>query len=118
VKSKPGEWWRAVASSAPANLVGLWFGMTELVPGGWNLYVAGTATFDARDETAEWAVGPYAWWPDDRYFPIPEVEHLGVLEAVRHAAELVRSFTPWADMSVDGVAVGYDDGEFEVVFQR
>jgi hypothetical protein len=59
--------WAEVRRSAPESLAGLRFGLVELSPGGWRLYVVGTAEFDADDETAEWAVGPYAWWPEWRY---------------------------------------------------
>ena len=66
-------WWRRLAPTAPTGLNGLWFGIVELAPPtpGCHLYVAGTETFDAEDETAEWAVPDYAWWPEGRYTPIP-----------------------------------------------
>jgi hypothetical protein len=66
------RWWANVSASAPTDLAGLWFGLVELSPGGWHIYVAGTETFDATDETAEWAAGPFAWWPDNRYLPFGE----------------------------------------------
>lgn len=65
--------------------------------------LAGTATFDAEDDTAEWAVGPYAWWPEDRYLAMAELQQLDVGAAVAHAAEVVRSLSPWRDIAVDGV---------------
>ena len=74
-------------ASAPPTVAGLWFGLTELVPGGWHLYVAGTNDFDDDDETAEWAAGPYEWWPEDRYLPLPEVEPVDVKRRP-HASEL------------------------------
>jgi hypothetical protein len=118
VETDVEQWWSRVAATAPDHLSGLWFGLTELSPGGWHLYVAGTETFDPDDETAEWATGPYAWWPDDRYFPFAEIATVGVAEAVERAAEVVRGIAPWTDVLVQGVATGFDDGDFQVVYQR
>ena len=118
VAEEARAWWADVRRSAPAVLAGLWFGLVELAPDGWHLYVAGTAEFDADDETAEWAVGPYAWWPKDRYLPLPDVGELPLGEAVAKASDLVRSIAPWDDLGVAGVAVGFDDGDFTVVFTR
>ncbi len=47
---------------------------------------------------------------------MPELEQLDVAAAVARAAEVVRSLSPWRDIAVDGVAVGFDDGDFEIVF--
>lgn len=110
-------WWGNLLGPAPGGIRGLWFGLVELVPGSWHLYVVGTVEFDADDETAEWAVGPYRWAPENRYFPVPEIGALDLGEAVHHAAEKVRSLHPWEDLDVDGVAVGFDDGDFELVFR-
>lgn len=33
------------------------------------------------------------------------------------AADLVRALAPWRDVAVDGVAAGFDDGPFEIVYQ-
>jgi hypothetical protein len=109
------EWWDEVRQSAPSGLGGLWFGLVELADSGWHIYVAGTSTFEATDETAEWAVGPYAWWPDRRYFPLPEMSLLGVADAVEAAASFVRGLSPWSNLPVDGVATGFDDSEFLIV---
>ena len=95
------EWWQRVRRTAPTGLAGLWFGMVELVPGGWHLYVAGTDTFDAETRLAS---GPYAWWPSDGYFPFPEVGNLDVLAAVGRAAEVVTGLQPWRDVGVRGIA--------------
>ncbi len=116
--SSAAAWWARTRGSAPQSLAGLWFGLVELAPGGWHLYVAGTAELDADDESAEWAVGPYAWLPEDRYFPLPEVGQLAVGDAVAKASEVVRSIAPWDGLDVAGVAVGFDDGDFAVVFRR
>lgn len=96
----------------------MWFGLVELSPGGWHLYVAGTDEFHGDDETAEWAVGPYRWRPNDGYFSVSEIGELGIDEAVSRAADIVRSLTPWNDLPVEGVATGFDEGDFEVVFAR
>ena len=111
-------WWERVQTSAPPGLVGLWFGLVELVPGGWSLYVAGTKLFDSLDESAEWAASPYAWWPADSYFAVPQMADLDVPSAVAAASDLVRSLSPWVAVPVAGVAVGFDDGDFAVVYDR
>lgn len=112
------EWWERVRTTAPIGLHGLWFGLVELADGGWHMHVAGTDEFDPDDETAEWAVGPYALWPDERYLELSEVEHLDVGAAVEHAASVVRSCSPWHHIDVDGVAVGFDDGDFAIIYVR
>ena len=113
-ESPADAWWNELKKSAPGGLAGLWFGITELVPGGWHLYVAGTATFDRTDESADWAVGPYAWWPRDRYLPLSpsSSDPAAVLES---ATAVVRAIAPWRDLPVTGVAVGFDDGDFTIV---
>jgi hypothetical protein len=110
-------WWEQLLKPIPDGLQGLWFGLAEFEPGGWQIYAAGTDRFDADDASAEWAVGPYAWWPQER-FPVPRVGDLPVREAVEYAAELVRGAAPWRDIAVRGVAVGFDGGDFVLVFQR
>jgi hypothetical protein len=108
------EWWRDLSRNAPAGLAGLWFGLVELEPGGWHVYVAGTDDFDGDDETAEWAVPPYAWSPSDRYFPFPEGASYET--GVAAAAAVIAELEPWTAVAVEGVAAGYDDGDFEVVY--
>ena len=110
------EWWNDLAATAPAGLAGLWFGLVELGAGGWHIYVAGTSEFDGDDEVADWAVGPYAWWPDDRYLPLP-VAAGDPAAAVDDAAAFVRALRPWEHVQVTGVATGFDDGDFEVVYR-
>lgn len=108
-------WWSAARSSAPDGLAGLWFGLVELVPAGWSMYVAGTRSFDAADGTAEWAVGPYAWQSAHPYVAMPEIGDLDVASALELAADLVRNLAPWRDVPVAGVAVGFDDGDVAIV---
>lgn len=112
-------WWQRLAPTAPSGLGGLWFGIVELASPstGWHLYVAGTETFDAEDETAEWAVPDYAWWPEDRYTPIPVDPDEDYEVTLGRVADLVRDLAPWEAVPVAGVAVGYDDGDFEIVYQ-
>jgi hypothetical protein len=110
-------WWQRVSETLPEGVKGLWFGMAEFDPGGWCLYVAGTDRFDALDPSAEWAVGPYVWWPQDR-FPVPRLGGLPVGEAVQYAAALVREVAPWEALAVQGAAVGFDEGDFELVYPR
>lgn len=109
------DWRSRLRAVAPEQVAGLWFGLTELSPGGWHLYVAGTETFDLDDETAEWATGPYVWWPEHRYLAMPEVEEASVADAIEVATRVVRRLAPWADIEVDGIAVGFDDGDFVVI---
>ena len=113
-------WWQQLAATAPTGLSGLWFGIVELAlpTEGWHLYVAGTDTFDPEDETAEWAVPDYAWWPEGRYTPIPVDPEEDFDVTLRKVANLVRHLAPWEAVPVAGVAVGYDDGGFEIVYQR
>lgn len=47
---------------------------------------------------------------------MPELQQLDVGAAVAHAAEVVSLALPWRDIAVDGVAVGFDDGELGSVF--
>lgn len=114
------SWWSSLRADLPAGLAGLWFGIFSAVMDGREaktLYVAGTPTFDADDETAEWAVGPYAWEPAGRYVSLPGLAALPdePLEGpLAHAAAVVRETKPWVGTSL-GVAVGYDDGDFEVL---
>lgn len=45
-------WWADLHRGAPDRLGGLWFGLVELGPGRWHIYVASTATFDAETPLA------------------------------------------------------------------
>jgi hypothetical protein len=93
--------------------------------GSWSCRTAaGTSTspglsgFDSTDETADWAAYPYAWRPDGGYLPFPDAGVLAASEAVAEAVVLVRALAPWEDLPVDGVAAGFDDGDFEIVYAR
>lgn len=116
--AKCWAWWRTVSAGAPDGLRGLWFGLVELAAGGWHIYVVGTASFDPEDETAEWAVGPHAWNPDGRYFPFPEAGDDDLAAALHSAADLVAKLHPWTTIDVDGVATGFDDGDFVLLHKR
>ena len=114
-------WWARLRTSVPHDVRGLWFGITDLeVNGGpgTHLYVAGCPSFDANDETAKWAT-EYVWWPDDRYFGLAtagvatEGHYTDVLDEV---VALVKGLGPWDDVGIDGVAVGYDDGDFRLIW--
>lgn len=85
---------------------------------GWHLYVAGTETFDGEGETAEWAVAEYAWWPDNRYFQLPEAQGASHAQRLQEGVQIVKALALWRDVPVAGVAVGFDDGDFEIVFSR
>jgi hypothetical protein len=118
VPKDAAAWWRNVSETAPRGLRGLWFGLTELADSGWHIYVAGTATFDATDETAEWAVGPYPWLPNGRYFPFPAAGLDDIVAAVDAAVAFVKDLEPWTAITIEGVATGFDAGEFSVVYPR
>lgn len=113
------SWWERLRRVIPADVRGLWFGMTDLVladnASRRYLYLAGCPTFNADDETAEWAT-EYCWWPDDRYVqlptlaPIPDTRYV---EALDFVADLVRRLQPINSApQVQGAAVGFDDGDF------
>ncbi len=115
------RWWEGLRGDVPESARGLWFGITDLVAEGRaspHLYVAGCPSFDAEDATAEWAT-EYVWWPEGRYL---QLESAGVLESgdfrevLAAAVALVEDLAPWDDVEVDGIAVGFDDGDFEVVW--
>jgi len=79
------------------------------------MYVAGTPTFDADDETAEWAT-EYVWEPQGRYVVLPVLAALPdepYDNVLRHAAEVIGALGPWPDGI--GVAAGFDDGDFALV---
>ena len=113
-----------MARDAPSGLGGIWFGLTELVMTAKprrTLYVAGTSTFDATDATGDWAVPDHAWSPEGRYVSLkglaalPDHESSAVL---RYAADLVCALAPQDDVDVAGIGVGFDDGDFLVVWAR
>ncbi|MEP7158991.1 MAG: hypothetical protein ABI797_06155 [Chloroflexota bacterium] len=117
------EWWSALAPNLPDGIAALWFGITDLVVDDRRqrtLYVAGSDRFDPQDPSGDWAGPPYAWWPDDRYVAppglaaLPDDDYRAVLD---YAAALVRSILPPNGLAVDGVAVGFDDGDFTVVWE-
>ena len=114
------EWWTRGRATAPRSLAGLWFGIVELASPspGWHLYVAGTESFDADDPAAEWAVPDYAWLPDDPYVPLSVDEGKGYQALLGQVVAVVRDLAPWEAVPVSGVAVGFDDGDFEVIYQR
>ncbi len=117
-------WWARLAPLAPADLAGLWFGIFTGAADGpeqRTLYVAGTAGFDAHDETADWAAGPYVWEPDGRYIVLPALAALPdqpYAKPLDHAVAVVRELAPWRELPNVGVAAGYDDGDFLVVHGR
>jgi hypothetical protein len=117
------QWWEQVAPTAPATVAGLWFGMTDLASASGttrHLYVAGCPTFDPADETGEWAT-EYCWWPDDRYVVAPNLATIpesSLTDVLQHAAALVTALRPQETLVVKGAAVGFDDGDFQVVWPQ
>ena len=53
--------------------------------------------------------------PDGRYFPFPDAGDEELATALQSAAELVSEIRPWTDINVDGVATGFDGGDFVLV---
>jgi len=115
------QWWKRLAPQAPQGVVGLWFGITDLAAKNGvsrHLYVAGCPTFDAGDETAEWATD-YCWRPEDRYVQAPALAGLPAsdfAEVLDHAVTLLERLRPQDAVPVQGVAVGFDDGDFRVTW--
>lgn len=115
------SWWSGLKADLPDEVRGLWFGIVDFQVDGVTrrtLYVTGSPEFDADDPTAEWAAADYVWWPDARYVDLPGVAALPAqpyVEILRYAAELVRDLNPLPIASVEGAAVGFDDGDFELL---
>jgi hypothetical protein len=113
------EWWGHLRPAIPPDARGLWFGITGLEHGGAlrSLYVAGCPTFDAGDSTGDWATD-YCWWPTDRYVTpadfalLPDQPYQDVLA---YAAGLVRNLDATQIPTVEGAAVGFDDGDFVII---
>lgn len=115
------QWWQRLRGDVPGATNAPWFGITDLDIDGHprpHLYVAGCPSFAAEDETAEWAT-EYVWWPEDRYVDLASV---GITssglhrEVLANVAAAVKRLAPWEDVDVAGVAVGFDDGDFEVLW--
>jgi hypothetical protein len=118
------DWWRNLAEQVPPTVCALWFGIVDLVREGRvsrELYVAGSHRFDPADETGDWAVGP-VWWPEARYVSLMGFTGEDADGAYRrdlsYAASLVREIRPQEEVThpIKGVAVGFDDGDFEIVW--
>lgn len=115
-------WWNSLLLEPPGeDLAGLWFGIFDgrtQAGSGRQLYVAGTATFDADDSTGDWAADEYVWQPQKRYLVLPRLRRLPkepVDVPLAHTVAVIRALAPWQDLPGLGVAVGYDDGDFEVL---
>jgi len=115
------SWWSGLAPEVPAETRGLWFGLVDLVVDNEairHLYVAGCPTFDPDDD-GDWACD-YCWWPDGRYVLLPYLASLPddpyelVLQV---AADLMRDLEPASSATqLEGVGVGFDDGDLELVW--
>lgn len=117
------SWWKSQAEQLPISVAGLWFGITNLAAGGRparTLYVAGCPAFEANDPTAEWATD-YCWWPDDRYVNLPDLAAFRdsqQSEILVHGAALVRTLTATLPTHIEGLAVGFDSGDFRLIPTR
>lgn len=114
-------WWSDLKIDVRDDVRGLWFGIVDLHIDGQSrrtLYVAGCAQFDAGDPVADWAAADYAWWPAERYVDLPDFAALpnhAHAEVLKYAVALVRALAPLPIAAVDGAAVGFDDGDFELI---
>ena len=111
--------WAQLRTEIPPATRGLWFGITDLESGGAyrTLYVAGCPTFDADDADGDWATD-YCWWPEARYVTLADFAMLPgqpYLDVLAYAAELLRTLDVSAVPTIEGAAVGFDDGDFVVL---
>jgi hypothetical protein len=122
------EWWSALLHDAEqtSDVVALWFGLVELRRDGssrWELYVAGCGSFDAHDESGDWATDN-VWIPEQRYLHLAGLDELATRpykEMLAYAKHLIEELVPqesWTGPPLRGVAVGFDDGDFEITFAR
>ncbi|WP_433335426.1 hypothetical protein [Spirillospora sp. CA-294931] len=113
--TKLTSWWKALleqAAGAPPTIRALWFGLAA-TDTGWDLYVTGCDVFDPDDDLGDWACDP-TWWPDNNSVPLPGTTE----DPLEHAAKLVYALSPeesWPS-PLQGIAVGYDDGDFTLVW--
>jgi hypothetical protein len=122
------EWWSALLGEArqASEVVALWFGLVELRRDGgsrWELYAVGCGSFDAHDRSGDWATDNN-WIPEQRYLYLQGLDELAerpYKEMLVYAKQLVEELAPqdtWPGPQLRGVAVGFDDGDFEITFAR
>lgn len=101
----------------------MWFGLADLIGKDGvvrhTIYVAGTPGFDS-DDGGDWAC-EYIWQPADRYVHLEALTAIDETDwqgAVAHAVAVVREVKPWETGPpwLDGVGVGFDDGDVTVVW--
>lgn len=119
------QWWAVHSAEMSGDVRGLWFGLTDLVGIDGEvertMYVAGTPTFDT-DDGGDWAC-EYVWWPDDRYVRLDGLAGLDLddwMAAVEHSVAVVAVAKPWetGPPQLEGVGVGFDDGDVVIVWTR
>lgn len=118
------QWWEQISRELPDLVHGLWFGLADIVQADGSavrtMHVAGADSFDAGDG-GDWASDP-SWEPEDRYFVVPEIAQLDVsahADAVELLVQVVGQLRPQvASVNIDGIAVGFDDGDQVVVWER
>jgi hypothetical protein len=117
-------WWSEVSKSLPSEVRGLWFGLAELASESGALtttmFVEGTSEFDADDD--DWATTT-VWQPTDRYVVVPGIASIPSSDwqaVIAYAAEIVTALAPQdtAQPSLEGVGVGFDDGDIHVTWKR
>lgn len=102
---------------------GLWFGLADLVgedgAARHTMYGAATRSFDP-DDGGDWACD-CMWQPSDRYIHLDGLAAIELddwVAALDHAVAVVIAVRPWetAPSGLQGVGVGFDDGDVSVVW--
>jgi hypothetical protein len=114
------SWWaRLLIDEPPSDQTrALWFGLFEGT-NGTSFYVQGYPGFEADDETAEWATDDPSWAPEGRYVELASLRTAESWEvALSTALALLRDLRLWESWPgrLDGVAVGFDDGDAHVLW--
>lgn len=118
------HWWRSLAPRVPDTVQSLWFSIADMVRDDGRsreFYVVGLGSFDLEDPTHDWA-SDVIWCVDDRYISVPSLAStLGDPDyraTIALAARLIQKLAPWDQLPrLPGVAVGFDDGDFQIVWQ-
>jgi hypothetical protein len=117
------EWMNNITKTEriDVSIIGFYFGIFETTTG-FEMYVAGTISFDEEDE--DWAT-EVGFEPVDKYFTLGEDFQLGkdweqVLEKVEsmlysyvNSDAFLTSFLK----NAEGIATGFDDGNLTIIYR-